>query len=98
MKDHEVSNILAVLADSEQRHTAMLVEVVAAATLLKVTPPEGDEVVSVEITQGDILDAARGFYWRADYDEHGTMTLRLSRQLSSLESGQPKSEAEVTSG
>lgn len=90
MKDHEVSNMLAVLADAEARSTAMLVETMVAAALFKLNPPEGSAVVEVEITQGDILDAASGYFWKADYDEHGTLKLRLARDVESL-------AAEVTS-
>jgi hypothetical protein len=97
MKDSDVANMMAVMADAESRSTAMLVEVIAAATIFKLAPPEGDDVAEVEITQGDILDAAKGFFWKADYDEHGTMHLRISRNLESLVSGQSDSEAEVTS-
>jgi hypothetical protein len=97
MKDADVANMMAVLADAESRSTAMLVEVIAAATLFKIAPPEGDGVAEVEITQGDILDAAKDFFWKADYDEHGTMRLRISRKLESLVLGQTDSAPEVTS-
>jgi hypothetical protein len=85
VKDGEVSNLLAVLADSEARSTAMLVEVVAAAALFKLNPPEGDAVVELEITQGDIMDAAKDYFWLATYDEHGTLKLRLASKLESLQ-------------
>jgi hypothetical protein len=89
--------MLAVLAESEQRSTAMLVEVIAAASLFKLNPPEGDAVVELEITQGDVLEAAKDYFWLASYDEHGTMTLRLSRNLESLKAGLPEPAPEVTS-
>lgn len=87
MKDGEFSNILAVLAESEQRSTAMLIELIAATALFKLTPPEGDAVAELEITQGDVSEAAQEFVWEATYDEHGTMKLRLSRKLESLQTG-----------
>jgi hypothetical protein len=97
VKDTDHLNMLAVLADSEQRSTAMLVEVIAAASLFKLNPPEGDAVVELEITQGDVLEAAKDYFWQASYDEHGTLKLRLSRNVASLNSGQPEPEPEVTS-
>jgi hypothetical protein len=97
VKDHEVSNMLAVLADAEQRSTATLVELVAATALFKLAPPEGDEVVMVEISQGDMAEAAKEFFWRTEYDENGTMRLYLTRKLERLESGQFAVPAEVTS-
>jgi hypothetical protein len=97
VKDADHMNMLAMLADSEARSTAMLVEVIAATALFKAAPPEGDAVAELEITQGDILDAAKQFYWRADYDKHGTMRLRISRNVDSLETEQPEGAAEVTS-
>jgi hypothetical protein len=87
VKDSEHLNMLAVLADAEARSTAMLVEVIAAAALYKLNPPEGDAVVELEITQGDIMDAAKDYYWQASYDEHGTLKLRLSSKLESLQAG-----------
>jgi hypothetical protein len=97
MKDNEHLNMLAVLADAEARSTAMLVEVIAAAALFRLNPPEGDAVVELEIKQSDVLDAAKDYFWQADYDEHGTMHLRLSRKLESLIPAQPGDGAEVTS-
>ena len=93
MKDHEVANMLAVLADAEMRSTALLVEVIAAATVFKLAPPEGDTAVQVEISQADLLEAAQTFFWKADYDEHGTMRIRVSRSAVNLVLDQP----EVTS-
>lgn len=97
MKDADHMNMLAMLADSEARSTAMLVEVIAATALFKAAPPEGDAVAELEITQGDIMDAAKDFFWRAEYDEHGTLKLRISRNVDSLETGQSEGAAEVTS-
>jgi hypothetical protein len=97
VRDAEVGNMLAVLADAEARSTAMLVETLVAATLFKLNPPEGSAVVEVEITQGDVLEAASGYFWQAAYDEHGTLKLRLSRDVESLIPAQPDGEPEVTS-
>lgn len=84
-KETEHLNMLAVLADAEARSTAMLVEVIAAAALFKLNPPEGDAVVELEIKQSDITEAAKDYFWMASYDEHGTMRLRLSSNLESLQ-------------
>lgn len=97
MKDADVANMLAVLGDAESRSTAMLVEIIAATTLFKVAPPEGDAVAEVEIGQGDIADAMAGFFYAATYDDSGVMRLRLSRSQDSLTLAQEKGQAEVTS-
>lgn len=97
MRDSEVANMLAVLADAESRSTAMLVEIIAATALLKTAKPDGDQVVEVEIGAADIAEAMAGFFYRATYDEHGTMRLCLSRNQDSLALAQPKLASEVTS-
>jgi hypothetical protein len=97
MKDGEVANMMACLADAETRSTAMLIEVVAAAALVKLNPPEGDAVVELEITQGDMAQVGQEFLWLASYDEHGTMKLQLSRKVESLISAQSEDDVEVTS-
>jgi hypothetical protein len=96
MRDQEVANMLAVMADSEARSTASLVELIAATVLFKLTPPVRDSVVEVVIAQGDIEEAMTGFFYKATYED-GTMTLRLSRDLDSLEVGQTDDATEVTS-
>ena len=90
-------NLLAVMADAEARSTATLVELMAAASLAKLTPPEGDAVVTLEISQGDLSEIAQQFYWEAEYDDAGTMKLHLTRNIDSLESGQSAPAPEVTS-
>jgi hypothetical protein len=97
VKDADVANILAVLGDAEARSTAMLVELVAAAALVKLNPPEGDAVVMLEIGQADLSEAGKDFFWRAEYDEHGTMRLYLTRNVDSLIATQPSEDVEVTS-
>lgn len=97
MKDQEVSNILACMADADARSTAMLVEVLAATALVKLNPPEGDAVVELEIKQGDLAAIGSEFVWFCDYDEHGTMKMRLSRKIESLALAQPDEGTEVTS-
>lgn len=86
MKDEVVSNMLAVLADSEARSTAMLVELVAATALFKLAPPQGDEVAEIEITQGDLAEAMAAYFYTASYDQDGTLKLRLSRDQDALDS------------
>jgi hypothetical protein len=86
------------MADADARSTAMLVEVLAATALVKLNPPEGDAVVELEIKQSDLAAIGSEFVWLCDYDEHGTMKMRLSRKLENLVSGQPADDAEVTSG
>lgn len=87
-------NLLAIMADAEARSTAMLVELVAAVAISKLAPPEGEDVRTLEITQGDINEIAQAFHWQAEYDEHGTMKLHLTRSDMNPISGQ---SPEVTS-
>ena len=75
----EALNLLAMHADAEARSTAMLVEMIAAACLLKLNPPQGEGVVSVTISQVDMDAALQEHKYHTEYDEHGTMTLHLTR-------------------
>ena len=88
--------MLAVLADSEARSTATLVEVMAATALFKLAPPEGEDVATIEISEGDINEAMTSFFYEASYAD-GVMTVRVSRRMASLNSGQSGDAAEVTS-
>lgn len=97
MRDQEVANLLAVLADSEARSTASLVELMTATALFKLTPPVRDAVVELVIGPGDIEEAMIGFFYDATYDDNGTMTLRLCRDKNRLIPEQPEGGAEVTS-
>lgn len=96
MKDSDVSNMLAVLADADARSTATLVEVIAATTLVKVAPPAPNGVAEVRISEGDIEDAMTGFFYSARYED-GVMVIRVAWDKASLETGQDSSGAEVTS-
>jgi hypothetical protein len=89
-------NLLAVLADSEARSTATLVEVIAATALFKLQPPAGDDVATVEIGEADIAEAMAGFFYDATYKD-GVMTLRVSRSQDCLIPAQPDAAPEVTS-
>jgi hypothetical protein len=97
MKDADAMNLLAVLADSEARSTATLVEVIAATTLFKLQPPAADDVATVEISEADIAEAMAGFSYDATYKD-GVMTVRVSRNQDCLIPAQPEADAEVTSG
>lgn len=78
MKDDEFCNFVAMAADAEQRATAMLIEMVAAAALMKLHPPaRGDDVVTLEITQADMDAVVRDFAYHATYDAEQTMTITL---------------------
>ena len=74
----EALNLLAMHADAEARSTAQLVEMVAAACVYKLKPPQGEEVVSLTISQADLQAAMAEHTYHAEYDEHGTMTLHLT--------------------
>jgi hypothetical protein len=77
MKANEGLNILAMHADAEQRHNAQLVEMIALAVAVKLAAPRAGETAVVEIGTKDINEATTGFVYLAEYDEHGTMTLRI---------------------
>lgn len=79
MKTPDALNLLAVMADAEARSTAQLVEIIAAATLVKLAPPEGEAVAELVLSQADLDATMQGFFVEAQYDENGTMTLRLTR-------------------
>jgi hypothetical protein len=88
--------MLAVLADSEARSTATLIEVIAATALFKLAPPADDEVATVEISDADIAEAMIGFFYEATYKD-GVMTVRVSRDQDCLIPIQADGSAEVTS-
>ena len=92
MKDGEVANMLAVLADADARSTATLVEVIAATALVKIAPPGPNGVAEVKISEGDIEDAMTGFFYSSRY-EGGVMTIRVAWNLESLEKGQDQGRA-----
>jgi hypothetical protein len=79
VKQADTLNLLAMMADSEARSTATLIELVAAAALAKLNPPTGDEATVLTISQEDFSSIAGEFTVETHYDENGTMTLRLSR-------------------
>jgi len=90
-------NLLAMMADAETRSTAQLIEMIAASALVKLAPPQGTAVAELVISQADIDAAMREHYYEASYDEHGTMTLRITKLVESLETGQADTAPEVTS-
>jgi hypothetical protein len=79
MKTPDALNMLAMMADAEARSTAQLVEMIAAAVLVKLAPPEGEAVAELVLTQADLNQAMQDFYSEAEYSEDGTMTLHLTR-------------------
>lgn len=97
MKDTEVANMLAMMGDAEARSTAALIEVIAAAVLVKLAPPSGNAVAELVIGQGDLSEVGTNFFWRTEYDEHGTMRLYVTRSIESLIAGQNQGSGEVTS-
>lgn len=78
MKTPEALNMLAMLADADARATAHLVEMIAAATVMKLAPPQGEDVATVTISQADLNSVMRDHRFFAEYDSDGTMTLRLT--------------------
>lgn len=80
-RDIDAMNILAMTADAEARATAQLVEMMAVSIAVKLGVSE------LELSQADVNAAMSEHKYSAGYDEHGTMTLRIT-----------KIDAEVTSG
>jgi hypothetical protein len=81
VKTPDALNLLATMADAEARSTAQLIEMVAAAVLVKLAPPEGEAVAELVISQADLDSTMQDFFVEAEYDEHGVMTLRLTRVI-----------------
>jgi hypothetical protein len=78
--NNEALNLLAMTADAEARATATLVEMVAAASLLKLNPPVSlIDVVDLTISQADMEELMRSHSFETSYEPDGTMTLRLRR-------------------
>lgn len=79
MKAGEFRQAMALYADADQRATAGLLEMVAAALLLKLNPPaREDDVVSVTLSPLDIEEVIRTHHFEARYTEDGTMTIFLT--------------------
>ena len=73
----EAANMLAMWADAEALSTANLIEMVAAACLMKLTPPTGEQVVSFELTQEDFDSVVRDYHFETEYQD-GTMKTLLT--------------------
>lgn len=78
MKPSDFEAAMAMYADADQRSTANMVEMLAAAILHKLNPPaRGDDVVSVTISPRDIEETIRTHHFEASYDGD-EMTLFLT--------------------
>lgn len=82
---NQTLNMLAMMADAEARSTAQLIEMVAAAALAKLAPPQGTAVAELVISQADLDVAMREHFFEATYDDNGTMTLRMTRLIADSE-------------
>jgi hypothetical protein len=69
------------MADAETRATAQLIETVTAAVLVKLAPPQGEDVAELTISQADLDEAMTQYFHQASYDEHGTMTMRVTKLI-----------------
>lgn len=59
---------MAMYANADQRATAGLIEMLAAAILLKLSPPaRGDDVVSVTISPQDLDETIRTHHFEVQY-------------------------------
>jgi hypothetical protein len=79
MKQSDFMEVMATWADAEARSTATLIELVTAACMSKLAPPEGEAVSQFTISQADLEAVVRDFHFETQYDEHGTMTMFLTR-------------------
>lgn len=89
-------NLLGMMADAEARSTAQLVEMIAAAVTVNFRPPQGEEVVTLKLSQALLNETMQEHFYKAEYDDAGTMTLYITRS-GSAELGQPAEAPEVTS-
>ena len=68
MKTADFNAAMAMYADADRRATAGLIEMIAAAALLKLHPPaRGDDVVTVTISPADIEEMIRTHHFEAEY-------------------------------
>lgn len=79
MKSEDFMHVMATWADAEARSTATLVELLTAACMSKLAPPEGEDVSKLTISQGDIEAVVQDFSFDTAYDESGNMTIFLTR-------------------
>lgn len=87
----ESLNLLAMMADAEARATANLIEMVAAASLMKLAPPEGEAIARLTISQDDLDLVLQGFRYDTAYDEHGAMNIFLTRIVPKSDDAEPES-------
>lgn len=78
MRAQEFMEVMATWADAEARSTAELTELLVAACLKKLAPPEGEAVASITLTDADLNDLQHNFYFDTRY-ENGEMKLFLTR-------------------
>lgn len=79
MKQNEFLSALTYWAEGEDRSTALLVEAVTAAILLKLNPPaRGDDVVSVSLSTRDLEELFETHHFESRYDAGGEMTIFLT--------------------
>jgi hypothetical protein len=78
MKAEDYRDALALIAESDRRQTAHLIEHLAARDLLKLAPPQAGAVVQLAISIGDVEAMLSTHHFEAEYDEDGTMTVFLT--------------------
>jgi hypothetical protein len=78
MKTEDFNSAMELYADADRRATAGLIEMLTAAVLLKLTPPEKGKAVSVTVSPADLEDVVRTHHFETSYDTDGTMTLILT--------------------
>lgn len=82
MKADDYRDAMALIAESDRRATAQLIEHIVAATLLKLSPPKDDAVVSVSISPADVEVMLETHHFETEYAADGEMTLFLTPLIS----------------
>ena len=93
MKSGEFMHVMATWADAEARSTAQLIEILAAAALMKLNRPTGKEIVELTLGEADLTAVLTDYHYETRYAD-GQMTILLTPLFESPDSGQ---EPEVTS-
>ncbi len=78
MKAEEFRDALALIAESDRRATATMIEHVVAATLLKLAPPDQGAVATISISPSDVEALYETHFFETQYDEVGGLTLFLT--------------------
>lgn len=79
MKAQDYQAALTLYAEADQRATAALLELAAATVLRKITPPEGEAVVTVSLTPDDLEQTVADYLVDTHYGEDSEMTVFVTK-------------------